>query len=552
MSEKIEHQESPEGNSSEVFVPPSKGVSALMITQVVSKLLTFMLNQILLRSVAPAIFGISFHLEFLYSTILFFSREAGRLAIQRTAPKPNSNHTYQTVYNFGFVSFMIGIPISLLIMGWQLQGESFAKVNSISSHYTFVVGVYWISVLMELSVEPIYGLYQYTLNFKKRSEFESGAMFLKCVVIVLTVLITGSQDKQNKGPFERNGELLVAFAAGQFSYSFWLFTRYISGFSQTFRQIQSVPLAIEIKDGETEWLDPEVLRFWRISFVQMIFKQFLTEGDKLLISAYFSVESQGVYSVMNNYGSIIVRLLFNPIEESVRLSFTRMLNSKSSDSSISGAASTLQYLLMFYLHLSILMVVAALFNSSFLLKFVLAGKSSSWLDTDLFELMPWYIIHIPFLAFNGVLEAFFSATASTHDTKIYSYFMSGSSIAILVLMYVLVENFKMGILGLIVANSVNMMARIVYCTTFIVNYFRKNGIPVNFSEILPFCMKCILVGGVGIHANYVILGESLRSQTFIDVFKSAGVCLFCLVALMCTVKDDLKTLIKYYFKAKQS
>ena len=58
----------------------------------------------------------------------------------------------------------------------------------------------------------------------------------------------------------------------------------------------------------------------------MIFKQFLTEGDKLLISHLCTIEEQGMYAVMANYGSIIARLLFQPLEESTRLMFTKLLN----------------------------------------------------------------------------------------------------------------------------------------------------------------------------------------------------------------------------------
>jgi oligosaccharide translocation protein RFT1 len=45
---------------------------------------------------------------------------------------------------------------------------------------------------------------------------------------------------------------------------------------------------------------------------------------------------QGVYAVAHNYGSLVARLLFQPIEESARLMFARLGSSSSSSSSASS------------------------------------------------------------------------------------------------------------------------------------------------------------------------------------------------------------------------
>ncbi|KAH8981677.1 hypothetical protein EDB86DRAFT_2931631, partial [Lactarius hatsudake] len=46
---------------------------------------------------------------------------------------------------------------------------------------------------------------------------------------------------------------------------------------------------------------------------------FLTEGDKLLISRLSPLADQGGYAIASNYGSLVARVVFQPIEESVLL-----------------------------------------------------------------------------------------------------------------------------------------------------------------------------------------------------------------------------------------
>lgn len=521
----------------------TRGASLLMLTQMISKLLTFVLNQLLVRMISPSLFGVSAYLEFLYSTILFFSREAVRLSIQRTVPKKNQDQTYQSIINFGFIPVLIGIPISVGIIGWQFKGETFSQVTQMANHFEYTLGLYWLLTIIELLVEPIYAINQYTLNFGKRSKYESCAVVLRCLVTVTMVYYAGGLEER-----DRNGMLLFGFGCGQLIYSFTLFVCYLTDF----RSYPNNSLKIKnlkLEDGKSEWFDSEVTSFWKISFIQMIFKQVLTEGDKFIINTFFSTEQRGVYLVMNNYGSIIVRLLFQPIEESVRLTFTRLLGQKT-EQNISDAFKTIKYLLIFYVQFSILIFLGGFYNVSFLLKILLGGKSSNWTKTELFELFPYYITYIPFLAFNGVVEAFFTAAASSKETKSYSYFMSGLSVLILVLMYVCIEYYQLGIFGLILANSFNMILRICYCTSFVCSYFSKQGLPIQYSQITSFVGQNLLIGATCFYINHLLLG-SFTTTTFKDLGKSIVVCVVCVLSLMVTVRKDIYPIVNRFLHRKR-
>jgi oligosaccharide translocation protein RFT1 len=55
-----------------------------------------------------------------------------------------------------------------------------------------------------------------------------------------------------------------------------------------------------------------------------VIKHVLTQGDKIVLSLGTSYYDQGLYALAQNYGSLAARLLFQPLEESGRLMFSRL------------------------------------------------------------------------------------------------------------------------------------------------------------------------------------------------------------------------------------
>lgn len=52
-------------------------------------------------------------------------------------------------------------------------------------------------------------------------------------------------------------------------------------------------------------------------------KLVLSEGSKLALVGFESSYNQGVYGLVANLGSLVVRLLFTPIEEAAFTAFSR-------------------------------------------------------------------------------------------------------------------------------------------------------------------------------------------------------------------------------------
>lgn len=65
----------------------SEGTAYLIIVQIVSRALTFLANQLLLRHLSPSIFGAATQLELYAISVVYFSRESVRVTVQRQPEK---------------------------------------------------------------------------------------------------------------------------------------------------------------------------------------------------------------------------------------------------------------------------------------------------------------------------------------------------------------------------------------------------------------------------------------------------------------------------------
>ena len=72
-------------------------------------------------------------------------------------------------------------------------------------------------------------------------------------------------------------------------------------------------------------------------YFQTAIKWALTEGDKLLIATFASLEAQGMYALSANYGGFVARMVFKPIEESSRNLFANLCAAPPAAASSSSA-----------------------------------------------------------------------------------------------------------------------------------------------------------------------------------------------------------------------
>jgi len=110
--------------------------------------------------------------------------------------------------------------------------------------------------------------------------------------------------------------------------------------------------------------------------------------------------------------------VFQPIEETLRVFFSRILDGKSqkkkSDdrASLAQSANMLQSLLSIQLSLSVILVIFGSASLPILLPLLLPKQ---YLSTSAPQVLSAWIWYIPVLAVNGGLEAFLSSVATPKD-----------------------------------------------------------------------------------------------------------------------------------------
>jgi oligosaccharide translocation protein RFT1 len=232
---------------------------------------------------------------------------------------------------------------------------------------------------------------------------------------------------------------------------------------------------------------------------QSIFKHILTEGDRFLVSKFSKLEDQGGYAVATNYGmhrlryefleyamlstlpgSLVARIFFQPIEESSRLFFSKLLSSKdtsngsaedTSDSSrkLKQAVDVAHLVLLLYIHLGLVFMV---FGSPYIPTLLSLALPSRYKSTSASLVLQAYCVYLPVMALNGFLEAFVSSTASPADLAAQSRFMGICSIFFVVGAVTLSEGFGMHETGLVYANVINLGARAAFGWHFLKRYFK--------------------------------------------------------------------------------
>ncbi|KAH8820988.1 Rft protein-domain-containing protein [Xylogone sp. PMI_703] len=478
------------------------GASLLIGLQLVSRGLTFIANQLLLRYLSPELLGVATQLEVYSISVIFFARESLRVAIQRqndivedTAPQDGKTKTpkgaidsrstgakTQAIVNLAYIPILLGLVFATLLAWLYLRALTAGDPTVLRTPYFYeALTIYGVASFLELLAEPCFVVVQQKSLFSIRATAEAGATVLRCVLTCGTA-IWAARRNQDAG--------LLPFALGQVTYAAALPVIYIwntwrlssnAGFSLLATPIYS-------RDDKAfifSYFSRPLLVLGSSLFVQSLVKHVLTQGDSLLIASLASQRDQGIYALASNYGGLIARLLFQPVEESSRNYFGKMLSSLDGEPSneiVSKASKSLHSLLRAYVLLSICILSVGPALAPFLLQMV-AG--SRWTTSGAGEVLSTYCYYIPLLAINGVTEAFVSSVATQAEVNYQSAWMLAFSAGFAAAAYTFLSVLNLGAEGLVWANALNMAFRIVWGTAFIKNYLKRHHSNLQISTLMP-------------------------------------------------------------------
>lgn len=473
------------------------GAAFLVLNQIGSRALTFVVNQLLFRYLSPGIYGVAAQLELFSVSILYFSRESLRVALQRqrvdgdpaNTEKEKADGTEQSAKrvassygptrrmqeaaNISHIAIGIGLP-STIIFSWLYLRKADVAVLQIR-HIHKSLYIYALATVLELLNEPAYAIAQQQMLYGTRASAEFLGSFTRCMV-TCTVAIYASRTKCDLGVFP--------FAMGQLSYAIVLNTVCLSKVLPICTQnaVSLLDKGIAPKDAYFLSRFSRPLVTIAVTFYgQSMFKQFQTSGDGYLIATLATLPSQGAYALATNYGGLLARVLFQPIEESSRSLFGRLLPSqpkrgselKSTDTrSIIQAKAHLTTFLRLYLLLTLLATALGPPLSPLFLRTV-AG--SRWATTEAPAVLASYCYLIGLLAINGILEAFVTAVATPAQVGRQNLWMAGFSVAFAATGWVVLRVLETGARGLVVTNAVVMGLRIWWSWRFVQGYLRGVG-----------------------------------------------------------------------------
>ncbi|KAF9362893.1 Oligosaccharide translocation protein rft1 [Mortierella sp. NVP85] len=268
--------------ASSILSSSVQGASYLVLLQFVSRMLTFTLNQVLLRFTTAATLGIaSVQLELLLNTILFLSREGVRCAAIRvsddaidtnassgnnnssnsssakdttttttrnlTMPQPGSEaYRLQKLVNMVYAPIPVGAFMTCLAVGYHLSLVDDAT-EALYPGFRVSIYLYGLSALIELLAEPMFMVAQYKLWFKTRVSVEGMAVIVRCVLTcALTIYgaraaivaaappghgtITEPGKPMDHAHAYKNSMGVLAFAIAQFAYGIWMLGGFLLAF----------------------------------------------------------------------------------------------------------------------------------------------------------------------------------------------------------------------------------------------------------------------------------------------------------------------------------
>ncbi|KAF1840265.1 Rft-1-domain-containing protein [Cucurbitaria berberidis CBS 394.84] len=469
--------------SNSILSASAKGATFLILLQVASRALTFAVNQVLLRFLSPELLGVSAQLELFSISVLYFARESLRVALQRQA------HGTQAVVNLSYLAVFFGTPLAyLLALLWLRSGTPDVP------YFVESLVIYCLATFIELLSEPAFSAVQQKLLYKIRASAESTATLLRCFGTCGSAILA-SRYSVDIG--------VLPFAIGQLTYALALFVVY---FYQTWPVAKAdgfslfpekAPLTKE-NSSSMNYFSAPLLRLTGSLTLQSALKYILTQGDSLLITGLASLADQGAYALTSNYGGLIARTLFQPIEESSRNMFAKLCASVEPPSTAKGAdkskatkeqkqnlaqaSNVLSTILRLYAIISLFATTLGPVLAPHLLSIVAGEK---WSATSASKVLSTYCFYIPFLAINGVTEAFVAAVATNKELYAQSVSMGIFFALFAGSAWFFIGQLELGGNGVVLANMVNMGLRMVWNTWFIKRFFGQRDMQFSVLETLP-------------------------------------------------------------------
>jgi len=501
------------------------GVRNMMAVVIFQRLLNFTVNQLLLRRVDPEVLGLALlRADLMLSATLFLGREGLRLALVRqpaassiqfadsittttaaaAAAAAAASRARQGLVNMACLSTPVGLLLTLTV------AFAYAKLNPDEPEDRRKTALlYCLGGALESLVEPLFILAQANLQTGVRAYAEGSAALVRGVTTYALLVWAGWG--------------VVSFGAAQVSYGLTIALCYLTFFNANPRscgfaslaEIRPRRLPSSVEGGlappvpgggaaagadvvPSSWvMDMAPLRLAAHFSLQSVFKHLLTEGDRIVLALGASLYDQGVYVMAQNYGSLAVRVLLQPLEEAARLVFAKLgaelkaarekaekqtgplkgVSQGRADGAGKaedwvGKAEGLEALLGLLLKaVALLGLVFCCLGPAYVPTLLLVLPGERWATREAESTLCWYCGYIFLLGLNGILEAFLYAVADEAQVLRLTGVHSACSLLFAALAAPCMAH--LGTAGIVAANCAVMLVRIAYAARVANQFFAE-------------------------------------------------------------------------------
>ena len=496
-----------------------RAFSALVLLQVLTRAVNFLLGALLARSLGPRWYALAnVQLQLVTSSALFLAKEGLRRACQRVYPGGGGTtlaHGVNLAWLAAPLTAISGLAVGLSWAHAQ-SGETGGDAPLVAPReHAITVWMICAAAVLEACAEPAWLVAQANGLIPRRVAAEGVALLIKAGVTAWLVL----KWRERLGVAYAFGlaQLLYAGAyalllvaatttataaaaiAASTAASTAAFTAAstAAGSSKASRASGASAIgqawlllllllprraAVESRGGTPVWLPASHRATCAQYCWQSVQKYLLTEGERLALVWLSPLTQQGVFALVSNLGSLVAELVLQPVEEVVFAHFSqhsaaarRAATAASTTSSTAhdgdgaaGALVDLPALARFHALIRGATLFGGVFLAfgpaySWLLLRLLYG--SAWSDSEAPTLLGAYCAHVCAMSINGVAEAFVTATASASELARLSRAMVGFA-----LVYLLLAAGGLhvgGSVGLVIANCLNMAVRIAYALSYV-------------------------------------------------------------------------------------